>query len=72
MGPSPRGGAYTYDWIENVLGLDMHNVDHVLSEFQHPQVGDTFALGERAHTGRITAGRTPAEVVYGARKMEPR
>jgi transposase InsO family protein len=27
---------------------------------------------DRAHTGRITAGRTPAEVVYGARKMEPR
>jgi hypothetical protein len=21
MGPSPRGGAYTYDWIENLLGL---------------------------------------------------
>src|SRR3954451_1904607 len=27
---------------------------------------------ERAHTGRITAGRTPAEVVYGGRKIEPR
>jgi transposase len=27
---------------------------------------------ERAHTGRIPDGRTPAEVVYGARKMEPR
>ncbi len=27
MGPSPRGGAYTYDWIENLLGLDMHSVD---------------------------------------------
>ena len=26
----------------------------------------------RAHTGRITAGKIPAEVVYGARKMEPR
>jgi len=26
----------------------------------------------RAHTGRITQGRTPAELVYGARKMEPR
>jgi transposase InsO family protein len=26
----------------------------------------------RAHTGRITAGRTPADVLYGARKMEPR
>ncbi len=27
---------------------------------------------ERAHTGRHTAGRTPAEVVYGARKVRPR
>jgi transposase InsO family protein len=26
----------------------------------------------RAHTGRLTAGRCPAELVYGARKMEPR
>ena len=27
---------------------------------------------ERPHDGRITAGRCPAELVYGARKMEPR
>src|SRR6476661_2968345 len=27
MGPAPRGGAYTYDWIENLLRLDMHSVD---------------------------------------------
>ena len=26
----------------------------------------------RAHTGRTTAGRCPADLVYGARKMEPR
>ena len=45
MGPSPRGGAYTYDWIENLLGLDMHSVDRVLPEFQHPQVGDTIGYG---------------------------
>ena len=45
MGPSPRGGAYTYDWIENLLGLDMHSVDRVLAEFQHPEVGDTISLG---------------------------
>ena len=37
MGPAPRGGAYTYDWIENLLGLDMHSVDRVLPEFQHPK-----------------------------------
>ena len=45
MGPSPRGGAYTYDWIENLLGLDMHSVDRVLPEFQKPEVGDTIGFG---------------------------
>jgi len=45
MGPAPRGGAYTYDWIENLLRLDMHSVDRVLPEFQHPQVGDGFGFG---------------------------
>jgi hypothetical protein len=45
MGPSPRGGAYTYDWIENLLGLDMHSVDRVLPEFQHPRMGDTIGYG---------------------------
>ena len=46
MGPAPRGGAYTYDWIENLLGLDMHSADRVLPEFQHPQVGDTIGFGK--------------------------
>jgi hypothetical protein len=45
MGPSPRGGAYTYDWIENLLGLDMHSVDRVLPEFQQPAVGETITFG---------------------------
>ena len=45
LGPSPRGGAYTYDWIENLLGLDMHSVDRVQPEFQHPEVGDTIGFG---------------------------
>jgi hypothetical protein len=45
MGPSPRGGAYTYDWIENLLGLNMNSTDRVLSEFQHPEVGETISFG---------------------------
>jgi hypothetical protein len=27
---------------------------------------------ERAHTGRLTHGRIPAEIVYGARKVSTR
>jgi hypothetical protein len=64
MGPSPRGGAYTYDWIENLLGLDMHSVDQVLPEYQHPQVGDTLGYGknrmrfERVEPQRVLATRS--------------
>jgi transposase InsO family protein len=31
-----------------------------------------FYNHERAHTGRLTRGAVPAELVYGAQKMEPR
>ena len=64
MGPSPRGGAYTYDWIENLLGLNMHSVDRVLPEFQRPQVGDTIGFGanqmrlERVEPEHVLAWRS--------------
>ena len=39
MGPE-RGGAYTYDWIENLLGLDIHSADRIHPEWQRLEVGD--------------------------------
>jgi hypothetical protein len=45
MGPFPRGGAYTYDWIENLLGLNMHSADEILPAFQNPELGDGFGFG---------------------------
>jgi len=64
MGPSPRGGAYTYDWIENLLGLNMRSTARVLPEFQHPRVGETFSLGsnrmrmDRVEPERVLAWRS--------------
>ncbi len=46
IGPAPRGGVYTYDWIENLLGLNMHSSDSVLAEFQNPLVGETIGFGQ--------------------------
>lgn len=43
MGPG-RGGAYTYDWIENLLGLDMHSTDRVHPEWQGLAVGDVIPM----------------------------
>jgi hypothetical protein len=53
MGPSPRGGAYTYDWIENLLGLNMHSADSVLPEYQHPKVGEGFGYGANKMSFKI-------------------
>ena len=39
-----RGGAYTYDWIENLLGLDMHSADRIVPELQHLEVGDVLPM----------------------------
>jgi len=43
MGPG-RGGAYTYDWIERRLGIDIHNSDRIIPEFQHLRVGDEIPM----------------------------
>jgi hypothetical protein len=42
---SGRGGVYTYDWIENLFGLDMHSTREILPQFQGVKVGDEFPLG---------------------------
>jgi transposase InsO family protein len=39
---------------------------------RHLNAYTTYYNHHRAHTGRITAGRTPADIVHGAHKMEPR
>ncbi|MDX6717882.1 MAG: hypothetical protein QOJ63_136 [Solirubrobacteraceae bacterium] len=38
-----RGGAYTYDWVERLLGLDMHSADRVVPELQKPRPGAVLA-----------------------------
>jgi hypothetical protein len=78
MGSSPRGGAYTYDWIENLLGLNMHSTGDVLPEFQHPQVGETFSLGsnsmrmDRVESERVLAWRSEDGNWVWAFVLEPR
>jgi hypothetical protein len=42
---SGRAGAYTYDWIENLFGLDMHSADEILPEFQDLKAGDVLPVG---------------------------
>jgi hypothetical protein len=39
-----RGGFYSYEQIENAMGLNMANADRILPEWQNLQVGDVVPL----------------------------
>jgi hypothetical protein len=52
LGPG-RAGAYTYDWIENLLGLNMHSADKILPQYQDLEVGDAQHLGRNGPVLRV-------------------
>jgi len=57
MGPG-RGGAYTYDWIERRLGIDIRNADRVIPELQHLKVGDEIPMpGYTMRVERLDPGQ---------------
>jgi len=39
-----RGGFYSYDWIENSMGLDIHTTDQIIPEYQKLEPGDVIPL----------------------------
>lgn len=39
-----RGGFYTYDWLENLVGANIHSANMIVPALQHPAVGDDIRL----------------------------
>ncbi len=39
-----RGGLYSYDWLENLIGCDIHSVDRIVPELQDLKPGDAIRL----------------------------
>lgn len=40
-----RGGLYSFDGLENLVGCDIHSADQILGDFQQLGVGDLIRLG---------------------------
>jgi hypothetical protein len=69
-----RGGFYSYDFLENLVGCDMHSADRIVPEWQsidvgaevklHPEVGLVVALVEPGRAlvlrGGVPMGKVPA------------
>ncbi len=67
-----RGGFYSYDWIDNLMSLDMRSADHILPEFQNLKVGDKMPLAPDGF-GPVVAVLEPprALVLYGDTRLDP-
>jgi hypothetical protein len=46
-----RAGFYTLEWIENLLGADIHNADRIVPELQALAVGDRIRLTPDPYLG---------------------
>lgn len=47
-----RGGFYTYTWIENLLGADIRNLDHIDPSLQELTPGDRIWLTPERYLGQ--------------------
>ena len=45
-----RGGLYSYDWLENIAGLDFHSADRIVPEWQDVNVGDVVRFAPNQDT----------------------
>lgn len=39
-----RGGLYSYDWLENLVGCRMNSAEEIVAEWQDVRLGDRFRL----------------------------
>jgi hypothetical protein len=63
---SGRGGAYTYDWIENALGLNMHSADEILPQYQELKTGDMLPVGANGPRMRVAVLRPGHALVFAS------
>jgi len=62
-----RGGFYSYDALENLVGCDIHSADHIIPEFQHWEVGDGMRLHPKAPPIPLAVIEPGNTLVFGGR-----
>jgi hypothetical protein len=69
-----RAGFYSYEWLENLAGCEMHNADEIHPEWQVRRPGETVWLHplNGLEVARFEPGRVLALEHWGAFVLEPR
>lgn len=68
-----RGGFYSYDWLENLAGCNLHSADEVHEQWQDRKVGDGLTIFEGYSTPLLEVDPPRALVIenWGAYVIEP-
>ena len=49
-----RGGWYSYDWLENLFGFDIHTADRIWPEYQDLKIGDSICMSRSFCPSHVT------------------
>ncbi|MCV2393213.1 SRPBCC family protein [Actinotalea sp. M2MS4P-6] len=66
-----RAGFYSYDVLENLLGLEIHSSDRIVPEWQDLAVGDPVNLAEGVPLAAAIVEPDAALVLFGAGPLDP-
>ena len=61
-----RGGFYSYDWLENLVGVEIHTADSIKPELQIRAVGDSVNLAPPVALSVVDLDEERALVLRGA------
>ena len=66
-----RGGFYSYEFLENLVGCDIHNADRIIPELQNLKVGDGMRLHPKAPPLPVALIEPLRALVLHARDYSP-
>ena len=65
-----RGGFYSYQILENMVGCNIHNTDCILTEHQSIKTGDSLIMHPKAPAVPVTIIEPEKALVFGGRQDE--
>jgi hypothetical protein len=65
-----RGGFYSYEFLENIVGCDIHNVESILPQYQNIKVGDEIIMHPKAPAIPVIIVEPVKTLVSGGRQDE--
>ena len=63
-----KGGFYSYELLENIIGCNIHNVTHILVDCQDIKVGDNLIMHPKAPLVPVAIVEQGKTLAYGGRQ----